>query len=439
MQPEPNNLTSAEQSLPGSAAPGSPASQPPEGALPPPVPDSAPPPTSAQVRKPSLTRQLLALLLSLGLGLFLADAFVSLLDDSLILFFNAHGLAAFRGTLFLLAILSSLLIYALMELTPMIPKRVFLPVTLFNPLAGLLLLPVMIYWHSRLEQAAWLLSLCQVTLGLVILWRLQGTLRLHWPLFREDHLAPRAFSWLNLSGFLLMNLFVLVPAVVAYCFLCASLAVGHFSEGFVALRASGLTVEARKYVRNDGKTIQLVPMAHIGQRDFYRELSQSFPSNSIILMEGVSDTKNLLTNKITYRRMANSLGLAEQQREFRPPPNEAVSADIDVDQFEPGTIDFLNLVMLIHSKGLTPENLIKLMQYSPPPNFEQQLWEDLLKKRNRNLLNQIDDHLDESANLIVPWGAAHMPGIADGIQKAGFRLVEQKQYQVIGFGARRAR
>ena len=66
----------------------------------------------------------------------------------------------------------------------------------------------------------------------------------------------------------------------------------------------------RKYIRHDGKTILLVPMAHIGEADFYQTLSQSFPTNSIVLMEGVSDDQNLLTNNISYKRMAANLGLS---------------------------------------------------------------------------------------------------------------------------------
>jgi hypothetical protein len=150
------------------------------------------------------------------------------------------------------------------------------------------------------------MSLCQVALGLGILCWAQGGLKCRWPLVGESLLGSRGFSWLNLSGFMLVNVFLLLPAVVVYLAVCAALAVDHFSEGFMALRPGGFTVQARKYVRNDGKSIQLVPMAHIGEADFYRKLSQSFPTNSVVLMEGVTDHSNLLTNKITYKRMARS-------------------------------------------------------------------------------------------------------------------------------------
>lgn len=378
----------------------------------------------------------MALLLSVCLGLFLADALISLADDALIVVFGVHALASIRGMVFFLAILFALVVYVLMGLTPMIPKRVFIPLTLFNPAAGLLGIPAMIYLYGRLQQVTLVISLCQVVFAVAILYWVQGGLKLGWPLVRPDQLKPRSFSWLNLLGFLLGNGLVIVPAVLAYIGLCAALAVGHFSEGFLVLRPRGFSVQARKYVRADGKSIELVPMAHIGDAAFYHKLSDSFPTNSLVLMEGVTDRQRLLTNTITYHRMAKSLGLAEQQEEFEPTRAEAVDADIDVAEFEKDTIGFLNLVMLVHAKGVTPKNLMMLLQYSPPPQFEERLFGDLLNKRNQHLLAEIETRLPLWDALVVPWGVAHMPGLARDIQKAGFRLVETREYQVIRFGSR---
>jgi hypothetical protein len=79
-----------------------------------------------------------------------------------------------------------------------------------------------------------------------------------------------------------------------------------------------------------------------------------------------------------------------------------------------------------------------LLQYSPPPNIQEQVFDDILFKRNQHLLGEIKTHLEKSATLIVPWGAAHMPGIEDGIQKAGFHLEETQEYLIIRFGPHRA-
>lgn len=375
------------------------------------------------------------MLLSLSLGLFLVESVVSLADDTLILFLDLHLLTAIRGLLFFFAMLMAIGLYVLMGLTPMIPKRLFLPVALFNPVAGLLVIPLLIYFYSRMQQIAWLISLVQVVLGVAILRWIQGGLKLQWPLVPESRIEARRFSWRHLSVFLVVNVFILLPATMLYLALCVSVGVGHFSEGFLALRTDGLTVQVRKYVRDDGRMIQLVPMMHIGDPAFYRKLSQSFPSNSVILMEGVSDDRNLLTNKITYQRMAQSLGLAEQQEEFNPIQSEIVPADVDVEQFGTNTLAFMNLVMLVHAKGASLENVLKMVQYTPPPGFHEELLADLLWNRNRHLLGEIEARLPETQLIIVPWGAAHIPQIAREIQKSGFRLDETRDYFVIRFGS----
>jgi len=199
--------------------------------------------------------------------------------------------------------------------------------------------------------------------------------------------------------------------------------------GYLFLKASHILE-----VRSEAGLARILAhaMAHIGDSTFYRQLSRSFPANATILLEGVTDNRNLLTNKITYKRMATSLGVAEQQNEFQPRGN-LVQADVDVEQFTTNTIDFLNLVMLVHSKGVNAETVPKLLGYSPPPHFGEQLMDDLLRKRNRQLLGKIHAQLSQSDSIIVPWGAAHIPEIAREIQKSGFRLTESREYLAIRF------
>ncbi len=380
-------------------------------------------------------RHLVAVVLSLALGLFLADAVISAVDDSFILVFNVHFLAGLRGIVGFFTVVIGLVIYALMGITPMIPKRKFILVALFSPLAALLALPFWIYLSGRMQIVMWAISVFQVFCAVAILGMVQDGFKFHMPLVSEERLNPRGFSWLNLCGFVLANAVVLLPAVAVYLFFCGTLAVGHFSEGFVTLHPGGLSVQVRKYVRGDGKSVHLYPMAHVADRNFYQTISQSFPTNSIVLMEGVTDRDHLLTNHITYKKMAATLGLSEQQKEFKPSEEQMERADVDVKEFTPNTIGFLNLVMRIHSKGLNAASLMELMSFSPPPGFEKELFDDLLRKRNRRLLDEMKARLLETENIVVPWGAAHMPEIAREIQKDGFRLEESRDYTVIRFGA----
>jgi hypothetical protein len=379
-------------------------------------------------------------LLSLCLALFLVDGLTSFLDDALILFVNVHALSLLRGLFSLAAILMAAFVYVLIGVTPKVPKRLFLPIPMFFLAAMLVMFTLAIFWHHRIEQIAFGISTCELLLAVILVkatgQRDAGGPRHRWPWVSPEQLGARAFSWKNIAGFLALNVFVLLPFVVVYVFVFSARAVIRFSEGFVALHPAGFTVQVRKYVRDDGKVIELFPMAHIADASFYQQVSKSFPSNSVILMEGVSDSENLLTNKITYKRMASALGLSEQKQTFTPGQGEPVRADVDVKQFSTNTIDFLNLVMLFHSRGVTPENLSRLLQYAPPPGFEEQLFDDLLVKRNEHLLGEIQLHLAETDNIMVPWGAAHMPSLAREIEKKGFHLSETHDYAVIRFGGR---
>ncbi len=391
------------------------------------------------IRKPSSGRGGLAVFLSVFLGFFLADACFSVVDTILVLIFDWHVLSGVRGVVSFLSFGFSLLIYVLIGITPMIPKRAFLPLTLFNPVMWLFAIPAYIYFHRAFHLFDFIISCCQLFLGLGVLAWLQGGFRLAWPFVKEDRMGQRGFSWINLSGFVLLNVLVLPSATLVYLAVCAHLAVGHYSDGFLALRTSGITVQARKYVRNDGKTVLLVPMVHIGDPDFYWKVSQSFPTNSIILMEGVTDEKNLLTNKVSYQRAARSLGLAEQQKVFRPTRGQPVRADVDISEFTPVTISVLNLAMLFHARGFTGETIAKALQFSGPPHLEEQLLDDLVKKRNQHVMKELKTQLSNYDDIVVPWGAAHIPGLAEEIQRAGFQLKETREYQVIHFRSRSAR
>src|ERR1017187_2230086 len=348
------------------------------------------------------TRAVFAILLSVVLGLFLADAGVSLLDNTLILGFGVHILGAIQEMIFGLLFLVSILVYLLMAFMPMIPKRFLLPIVLFAPVVQLAMIPLLIYHYDRLQQIAWVISLCEVLWGLGILFWIQGAFRLRWPFLRQEQFGSRTFSWQHLSGFVLMNVFVLLPGVLLYLAVCASLAADHFSGGFLALRWSGLVVRAKTYVRGD-KNIQLVPMMHIGEAEFYNRISKSLPTNSVILLEGVTDNKNLLKHELSYERDAQRLGLVEQEDKYFPPQARLRQADVDVAQFSKQSIAFLDLCAIVHSKGWSMESLQKMMRQSEEPQFADRLLDDLLTKRNANVLKEIEAEIPGSDVIVVPW------------------------------------
>jgi hypothetical protein len=320
-----------------------------------------------------------------------------------------------------------------MALTPMIPKRWFVPATLFIPAGMLATIPVSIYAFHRLMTASLAISLVQLILAVWILKKVQGRLSLRWPLVADERIEGRSFSWTNLASFVAANLFLLVPLTLAYLAICLSLAASHFSEGFLRLRPSGVILQARTYTRDDGRTIELIPMMHVGKSDFYSQVTKSFPSNSIALLEGVSDEKHLLEHKLSYKRLADSLGLAEQHEGFTPSESASRRADVDIDQFSKTTIEILNLVTQFYSEGLDRNVLVRMLMKSSDPKVGEQLWDDLLTKRNEHLLQEIQTELARTKTIVVPWGAMHMPGLAAEIEKSGFRVSKTRDFEVMNF------
>ncbi len=413
---------------------------PPDPSLPPILPAALPPviptPPAGHSPKPGKAggRSLLAGLLSVGLVLFLVDAGFSLADDLLILFTGTHWLSGLRTVAGLLSFPLWLFIYVLMGLTRQVPKRAFLPLALFPLVALLALGPAAIYQFRHLPVIMCVLSALQMALGLAVLGYCRGGAVAAWPVVALSRLRPAGFSWFNLAGWLAFTFLLLPLVLAAYTAVCAGLAIDHFSDGFVALRPGGLTVQVRQYTRPDGKSIRLVPMAHVGEFAFYRSLAESFPTNAIVLMEGVSDKKDLLTNtvKISYGRMAKSFGVAEQHDAFHP-RGEIIRADVDVAEFSRETIDFINLAMNFHTHGFDPAMLRQLIAQPQPENVEKQVLADILELRNRHLLGEIKSRLGDPGEIIVPWGAAHMPELGRELLKLGFRITETTRYTAISF------
>src|ERR1035438_2675133 len=107
----------------------------------PPILTADSPPSLSTDRKSAFVPQFFAILLSLCLGLFLADALLSFADSSSILFCGLHIFSAASGLVSFFSALMAVGIYGLLGLTPMVPKRLFLPIPLFYLLATLALCP----------------------------------------------------------------------------------------------------------------------------------------------------------------------------------------------------------------------------------------------------------------------------------------------------------
>lgn len=393
------------------------------------VSNEPPPPLPEMAAKSKHTG--LTVFLSIVLGLFGLSAVISFLDDSLLAIFAQQNLTVIRVLILLLMLPVGLITYLMLAIRPGIPKRAYLPVALFLPVSVVAVLPLLVYYHVHAAWIGWGVSALQLLVAACILRWLKSGSESAWSLVAASRLTEKSFSWTHFTGMILTGLLVLLPALVLYTAFSAKLAVGHFSAGFVKLTPAGISMEVRDYIRDDGKKVTLVPMSHIADSTFYENIAVSFPPDSLVLMEGVSDHKKLIKTASNYSKMAQSIGVVEQQKVFKP-EGEVVAADIDISDLSPETLDLLKAVMLLHSKGVTAETMPTLMKPTPP-GLEKRLMVDILDKRNEHLLKVLYERLPDSKHIIVPWGAAHMPGISHEIENAGFRVVATHPFMAIRF------
>lgn len=233
--------------------------------------------------------------------------------------------------------------------------------------------------------------------------------------------------------------------LTALLFLCAQLSIPLLSVpmiiiagtgGFLGLKGGNVTSIERVYEKN-GKTLHLIPMVHIGDEEFYKELSKvDGKVKTLYLLEGVSDRDKLLKN-LDYSTFAKGAGLDLQKEHFNPEvpaefkDNISIKmADIDVNQFKPETRDFLKKVF----DQMNKKSFFEVMYMSSDKFSAKEsaaLIVDLVQKRNDKVLSELKSNEKDFQEIFIPWGAAHMPEIERDIVKDGYKPVSEKERVVI--------
>ncbi|MGE4545673.1 MAG: hypothetical protein AB7D06_16395 [Pedobacter sp.] len=387
--------------------------------------------------------------------LFLIDAGLSLTDE-LLTMFVAHlpALSTVRNFVALLVIVLSLVIYALMGIDRRLPKRIFLPLTLYIFWCSLMLWPLLGMIPS--ESLGLAAAIGQVIIGGIALITLRtsyGSSMLPVELFRRP-----LFGWRNTLVFAAVNL-LLLPLVLIYSLMASA---GYYLDqktaGFMRLSPVGIYASERSY-HEDDKVVRLVAMMHIARKGYYQELVASLPAKgTIVLAEGVTDQNQLLKSRFQYGRLANLVGLSSQEtmkldgnllelddlepvseRERDETKPDIVQADVDISRFAPQTIEFLNVLArtLLGDKPLAQGVAAyhDWAQVHGTPEVFSGVMDDILTKRNEVVIDALQRSLDRYDTVIVPWGGMHMPAIEAAILDRGFTPGEKKERLLFAFSS----
>ena len=205
------------------------------------------------------------------------------------------------------------------------------------------------------------------------------------------------------------------------------------------------------------KTIRLVSMIHVGEKEYYDDLVRSASSGrTIVLAEGITDESNILRNRFGYGKMAGFLGLASQEKmEFKgrviddeeleesgPEGDEAstpdiVRADVDISTFHPTTIRFLNILgkQLTESTSIAKEFIAVngWAKKNLTPEMNEAIMDDIIHQRNQEVIRHLGKALSRYDTVIIPWGALHMAEIEKSVVARGFVLQEERERVSISF------
>jgi hypothetical protein len=382
--------------------------------------------------------------------LFLNAAGLGIADSLLSEQFAISWLSAFVDFAEGMTIFFAFGIYIGFALNQHLPKKVLVP--------PLLMVLWSLFDYFPLENLAGdfyrpLALLAQILIGVLAL-QLNLSHNKRSRLFVPGQFSGPAFSSQNLFRYCLVNIFILPLVAFALVFATVSDLIEEQSAGFMRLKADGLYMVEKAYQRGD-KTIHLASMIHLGQPEYFSQISAALQGKqALLLAEGVTDKQGLLRGDFSYQKIAELLGLAAQEQmqiEGRlinaqslerlndkiPGKTDILPADIDLAEFDQQTITLLNALgeNLLNNESVV-EGFQQFNQWAKAnttAETNQLVMNDLVEKRNKVLLSYLPKALRKYDTLIIPWGALHMPGLARAIEHKGFTLASQQERLSIDF------
>jgi len=386
-------------------------------------------------------------LATLFLNLFVVAGCLDLATELLAGVLPAPPLASLRGPVWAAVLLLGGLLYLALGFDRSLPKRLLLPPIVFAFWTALAFWP----FPALLGGARWPLAAAagQVLLGVGVLRRWHRALSGAGqpPLLRFRLRGTLLF--LACNALLLPLLLVAIGLATADCFLDGQ------TSGFMRVLPTGIYMTERLYQR-DEKVVRLVGMVHIGEEGYYRRLADSVGGGrTVVLAEGVSDRDGLLRHRLDYGGVGGVLGLVSQERlqfdgrmidakemaaagqlEGREKP-DVVRADLDVAQFDPQTVAFLNAVGEMLAGGGAMVDVVRdyntWVEAEMTPELQGILLDDILHRRNRELLRHLERGVAGYDTVVIPWGAMHMPVIEAALQQQGFAQTREYVRRSIDF------
>jgi len=389
-------------------------------------------------------------LANLFLILFIVSAatgiFHALAQHYGLLSFSAQIHYFFRGA----CLVTGFMVYIGFGVNRHLPKQVLVPLLLW------LFWSLVVFWpldYLSLEWGLLLIYVAQLIFGTMFL-KVNSLVNNKSLLLVPEQFTGPAFNFGVLVKFTLISLIVLPVSFLLVAFSLLGGVLDRSTGGFVQLRPDGLYMQEKVY-HLDGKDIRLTGMIHLGHGSYFSNLIASIPAErTLILAEGVSDEAGLMRERFSYGNIAGNLGLSSQEQfhfagrrisvaDLRQPYRERydgphiLNADIDLQQFDPRSVEVLNALAryFLNADSLWRGYLQfnRWAEENVTIDTNRVLMYDLIDKRNQAVIDLLPQALERYDVVVIPWGALHMKGIEVAVRAADFYLHDTYLRRSISF------
>jgi hypothetical protein len=394
-------------------------------------------------------------------SLFLVDGMLSIASEGATLATGSSALSALRSVFAFSVLATSLLMVAMVALTPTAPRRILVPLVLFAWWAGPGMGFPLGFWN--VPHLALGLAVGQVLLAITLWYSSRSRNGAPWSLPFRVNQAP-AFSWRHVI-FAAPLTAVVFGIFAGSCILLGfSAQIESLTAGYVRVRPDGIYLVERKFQSGD-REVRLAGMMHVARKEFYSGLLPPVDPEvpSVVLVEGVTDRKRLLGGQtLDYGRLAKLLNVTSQsdsvfsdriatelarqsagvgggRQEPAGPKGAGIyfkHADVDIESFHPKTIAFILAVMAIFQSNDLRELIGFLVDPSSPigdAGAQEQVVEDILVARNQRLVAEIESSLEDYRCIVVPWGAMHLPEVESWLRERNFVQRGEVARKALGF------
>jgi hypothetical protein len=257
---------------------------------------------------------------------------------------------------------------------------------------------------------------------------------------QKKEVKNKFFSGKRFALFSIVSVTIAPVLIIISALYSVAIGINKNSGGYILLSPKG-AYSVEKILVKGNQELRLIGMAHVGKKEFYKNLKVSFADKeALLLMEGVTDKKKLLINKPDYNFIAANFGISDQQKFFTaekmPESLEIMRADLDISELASSTIAGINLAGKLYSKeGFKLSSMLELQKHLATSDTAAIFFKDLISKRNEKLLNTLDEQLEKHECIIVPWGALHMPEIEAWAIKQGFKIKKKNKGLLFAFGS----